>query len=342
MVSMRELQNAYRSRKRLLIKDRAGVYHVLSRTTCKAHLFGPEEKEMFCNLLFKQIQFAGVELLSYCIMNNHVHLLLRVPQIESMEDEVMLGRYADYYGENKLPLSTYSVSELKEILAEGGPMATQARARILARMGNLPAFMRELKQRFSIWYNHKHDNKGTIWAARYKSLIVEDEAETLTKVAAYIDLNPVRAEIVGDPKDYRWCGYAASLAGQGIARKGTLLLFENLRDYDTAIASYRLILFGKGYGTKGMPGKDQGRISPEKLQQVIKQNGKVPIHELLRMRVRYFTDGVALGSEGFIEELFKQNKAEFGPKRKRGGTALAEATWGPIHVIRNLKRRIYG
>jgi putative transposase len=338
---MRQLQNEYRSRKRLLIKDRPGVYHVMSRTTCKAHLFGPEEKEMFCNLLFKQVLFAGMELMGYCVMSNHVHLLLRVPPIESMPDEELITRYTAYYGDEKLPLSTYSVDELREILMRGGDAAKQARTRILARMGDLPAFMRELKQRFSIWYNHKHENEGTIWAARYKSLIVEDEAEVLTKVAAYIDLNPVRAEIVNDPKDYRWCGYAASLAGQEIARKGTLLLFDHLRDYNTAIASYRLILFGKGYGAKGLPGKDQGRISPEQLKQVIEQNGKVPLHELLRMRVRYFSDGVALGSKDFIEDLFKKNKAEFGPKRKFGGTALPPNTWGTLHVIRNLKRNVY-
>lgn len=325
-----------------MILDRPGVYHVMSRTTCKAQLFGANEKEMFCRMLFKQALFAGVQVLSYCVMGNHVHLLLRVPQVERLEDAELLERYSAYYGEEALPRSTYSVGELREILKLGGEAAERARARILARMGDLPAFMRELKQRFSLWYNYKHDNQGTIWAARYKSLIVEDEPETLTKVAAYIDLNPVRAQLVQDPKDYRWCSYAASLAGQVLAREGTLLLFHALRNYEESIASYRLILFGKGYGTKGLAHKDFGTISAERLQEIIRLNGKVPIEELLRVRVRYFTDGVALGSREFIEQLYQQNKSKFGPKRKSGGSALPQNTWGPLHVIRNLQRRLYG
>ena len=47
-----------KSRKRLLVRDQEAVYHVLSRTACKAMLFGPREKEMFCNLMFQQARFA--------------------------------------------------------------------------------------------------------------------------------------------------------------------------------------------------------------------------------------------------------------------------------------------
>ncbi|KAB2648575.1 MAG: hypothetical protein DVB27_00390 [Verrucomicrobia bacterium] len=39
-------------------------------------------------------------------------------------------------------------------------------------------------------------------------------------MAAYIDLNPVRADIVSDPKDYRWCGYGAAVAGVKAERTG--------------------------------------------------------------------------------------------------------------------------
>lgn len=331
-----------RSRKRILIKDRVGVYHVISRTACQAFLLGPQEKEQFCNLLFKQAHFAGIEVLSYCIMSNHVHLLLRVPPLDSMHDSELLRRYTDYYGEENTPKSTYSAQELKEILLSGGNAATQARTRIFARMGNLPSFMRELKQRFSIWYNHKQQNQGTIWSARYKSLIVEDEPESLTRVAAYIDLNPVRAEIVSDPKDYRWCSYAASLAGQTLARKATIQLFHGMRDYANSIASYRMILFGKGYTSKGATDKDRGILSADQLEAVIQQNGKVPLHELLRVRVRYFSDGLALGSPGFIQSLFEENRSYFGASRKRGGTALPSMSWGTLHVMRDLRRRTYG
>ena len=266
----------FRRRKRILVQGNSAVYHVMSRTACQAFLFGDEEKEVFCRMLRKQAAFAGVQVLAYCVMSNHLHLLLRVPVVEALSDEELLSRYQAYYGNERVPLSTYSVEELRSILAEGGRDAEAARERILARMGDLPAFMRELKQRFSIWFNHQHGTKGTIWAARYKSVIVEDEPESLTRVAAYIDLNPVRAEIVSDPQDYRWCGYAASLAGVRSARAGLVQVFANSRSYAEAMASYRLILFGKGYETKGALDKDRGRISAERLEQVIQEQGQGP------------------------------------------------------------------
>jgi putative transposase len=339
---MRALQSQLRSRKRLLVRDGVAVYHVISRTACRQFLFGPKEKEVFCALLFQQAEFAGIEVLGYCVMSNHIHLLLRVAPVGQLSDELLLGRYAAYYGEGKIPLSTYSVDELRTILAEGADSAALVRSRVLARMGDLPAFMRELKQRFSIWYNHQHENQGTIWGARYKSLIVEDAPESLTRVAAYIDLNPVRAELVSDPKDYRWCGYAAGLAGRGFAREGLVALFGGKRDYSEALQSYRLILFGKGASPKGAAEKDQGVIPSVRLQQVIRAEGRVPVEELLRVRIRYFADGLALGSRGFIEDLVSKNREQFSEKRKLAGTALPEETWGPLSVVRDLRRRVFG
>ena len=235
------------NRRRLLLSDRSAVYHVMSRTAYRSLLFGDEEKEVFVRMLYQQAVFAGVEVLSYCIMGNHIHLLLRVAPVDSLADAVLLNRYRQFYGLGKTPQSSYGVKELQDVLSEGGPEAEAARSRILSRMGDLPAFMRELKQRFTIWYNHRHENKGTIWAARYKSLLVEDSPESLTRVSAYLDLNPVRAGLVEDPQDYRWCGYAAAVGGNLLMRSALITLFGSKLDFKDSLKSYRLILFGKGY-----------------------------------------------------------------------------------------------
>ena len=330
-------------RRRILIEGNSAVYHVMSRTVCQNFLFGEEEKEVFCRQLHRQAAFAGVEVLAYCVMSNHIHLLLRVPVVGALSDRELLERYQAYYGEERVPLSAYSVKELRAILAQGGQDAAAARERVIARMGYLPAFMRELKQRFSIWFNHQHGTKGTIWAARYKSVIVEDADESLTRVAAYIDLNPVRAELVVDPKDYRWCSYAASLAGVRSARVGLEQLFSNSRQYSEAIATYRLILFGKGYQGKGAIDKDHGRISAERLEQIIQEKGKVPLEELLRVRVRYFGAGLALGSKTFIAQFLRDHRDVFGSKRSKAGTPLPTTSEAFIlYSFRNLQRNIYG
>src|ERR1700739_5057236 len=71
--------------------------------------------------------------------------------------------------------------------------------------------MKELKGRFAQWYNRRHRRYGVLWAERFKSVLIE-ESQALSAVAAYIDLNPLRAGLCEDPKDYRYCGYAEAVA----------------------------------------------------------------------------------------------------------------------------------
>jgi putative transposase len=110
-------------------------------------------------------------------------------------------------------------------LRAGGKDAEEWREKLRRRMGDVSVFMRELKQRFAIWYNHKHRNQGTIWSDRFKSVIVEPSREAMVKVAAYIDLNPVRAELVSDPAEYRFCSYAAALGGEKQVRAGYEMIY---------------------------------------------------------------------------------------------------------------------
>ena len=54
----------------------------------------------------------------------------------------------------------------------------------------------------------------------FKSVLIE-EGQALSAVAAYIDLNPLRARLCDDPKDYRYCGYAEAIAkNSGQAKRG--------------------------------------------------------------------------------------------------------------------------
>ena len=66
------------------------------------------------------------------------------------------------------------------------------------RLYDLSAFVGEIKQRFSQWYNLRSERKGPLWEDRFKSVLVQGEPGVLATVAAYIDLNAVRAGIVKD------------------------------------------------------------------------------------------------------------------------------------------------
>jgi hypothetical protein len=76
-----------------------------------------------------------------------------------------------------------------------------------AKRPSLSDYVKEIKQRFSHWYNKRHGRKGFFWGKRFKSVLVEN-GDTLINCLAYIDLNPVRAGLVERPEDYRWCSLA--------------------------------------------------------------------------------------------------------------------------------------
>ncbi len=162
-----------------------------------------------------------MEVLTYSIMSNHFHVLVRVPEKDrAVSDAELLRRFKVLYPK-PTRYQTASFVRLESALREGTEEAVAVRAQLLARMHDLSEFMKTLKQRFSIWYNRNHDNRlGTLWMDRFKSVLVEGKGNPLQTMAAYIDLNPVRAGLVEDPKDYRWCGYAEAVAGNLKAQRG--------------------------------------------------------------------------------------------------------------------------
>ncbi|HQO19077.1 MAG TPA: transposase [Acidobacteriota bacterium] len=84
---------------------------------------------------------------------------------------------------------------------------------------NLAVGMRQLNGVFTQKYNKKHERTGHLFEGRYKAILVEKESHLL-QTARYIVLNPVRAYIVGDPADWKWSSFNATV---GATRKPDLL-----------------------------------------------------------------------------------------------------------------------
>ena len=72
-----------RKREKMLgAAGRANCYHVVSRVVNREVVFGDLEKEKFREILDRQLEFSGLRLLAWCLMGNHFHLLLQVPDKE--------------------------------------------------------------------------------------------------------------------------------------------------------------------------------------------------------------------------------------------------------------------
>jgi REP element-mobilizing transposase RayT len=313
---------------RIKMTGRSAVYHCISRVVGGQRLLDDLCKEKLVEILRKLSSFCGVEVITYCMMSNHFHILIRVPEKQDVSDAQLLERMEWLYGRKGV-----MVLLAREGIEKRGRIDADIRESMIERMGDVSAFMKEFKQRFSRWYNRQNGRFGTLWAERFKSVLVEDACRAVETVAAYIDLNPVRAGLVQDPKDYRFCGYAAALGGDKQARSG-LMSFQEFEEWKEAAAQYRMRLF-VGAGASGR--SDKAVVDREKIKEVLAQGGQLSLGQVLRLRLRHMTDGVVLGSKGFVNEVFAMHREKFGRKRRDGARPIRGVPLDGLSVLRDLR-----
>lgn len=340
-------------RRRLRAPDHwnLAVYHCFSRVVDRRFLFGPEEKEHFLGLLREYEAFGGLQILTYSLMDNHFHVLVAVPKrpqnLPSAPE--LLAQLQALSGRRDLERLRRQFEHLR---THPDPAAEAALLeRFYRRMWDLSAFFQSVKQRFSRWYNRRAGRHGTLWEERFGSVLVEGNGEALTTMAAYIDLNAVRAGLVEDPKDYRWCGYGEALGGRKRAREAIQAVVRALQggrqeEESRALEVYRMHLYvqgnegREGIGEGGRPVR--GTLSREALREVLQAKGRLPLGEYLRCRVRYFCAGAVIGGRGFVNEVFAARREHFGPRRRSGARRMKGLAEGGLYAMRDLRVDVFG
>jgi hypothetical protein len=209
-----------------------------------------------------------------------------------------------------------------------------------------------------------------LWEDRYHSTIVEyqgyskavvgtsrEAAEVKSHaarvVAAYIDLNPIRAGMVEDPLDYPWSSYGAAVRGDKEAVAGLRALWGGSRA--EALAAHRVFIFEEGGAEREdahtqpltptlSPQAGRGRtraktrkgIDAKKVWAERQRGGRLPLAVMLRLRVRYLTDGAVIGSKEFVEKITGSGGD------KKPGKPMRFGEWGGLHTLRNLRRNVVG
>ncbi len=275
---------------------------------------GAPEKGIFLKILRQCEAFYGLKVFTYCIMSNHFHILVEVPEPRELTEEEVLARVAALYP------AKFVMGLRRELDAfRDAGLLDLVRTRLASftrRMFSLSNFMKSLKQRFSSHFNRNHQRVGTLWEERFRSVIVEGEETTLMTMALYIDLNPIRAGITSDPSDYRFCGYAEAVGGGEDAREGIRCLMSRKTDsWRTVQAEYRRLLYAAGAETSVRQGFTRAAVA-----EVVAQKGALPIGTALRKRIRYLSEGIIVGSRSFIDEWLAGNRWRFGERSLSGGS----------------------
>lgn len=327
-----------------------GYYHCLSRVVDRHFIFEEPEKEHFVKLMREYEAFCEVEVLTHSVMSNHFHLLLAVPKKpdDLPTAETILAKLEQLSGHNDAKRLRQQVERCRQAKDQAGE--DKLLARYHQRMWDVSAYMKLVKQRFTQWYNRGHQRKGTLWEERFRSVVVEGSGEALAAVAAYIDLNSVRARLNEDPKDYRWSGYGAAVAGDQRARLGLQAIVRALQKGQEAsltesLEIYRMHLYRTGDEQQESVGPDgetvRGAFGHEEVMKVLAAKGKLPLASYVRCRVRYFSDGAVLGSREFVNEMFTHYRKHFGAKRKDGARRL-RGLETELYALRDLRIGVFG
>jgi REP element-mobilizing transposase RayT len=342
-------------------QGKPAIYHCISRVVDRRFVFGDGEREAFRMFLRMQENFTGCRVLTYCVMSNHFHVLLEVPPVpeDGFSDELLLKRLGALYSE---AFVDGVAKELKSARKEGDEaMVAEIHARFTYRMHDLSEFMKTLLQRFTRWFNREHNRRGTLWEERYKSVIVESGVAART-IAAYIDLNPVRAGMVSDPAEYRWSSYGEAVGGGAKgngkkAREGLVRACMSHRGIGFEAEKWKEVsriyrrAMGMALGRKTsnsklqISSKSKTSINMNEEEMLSSKDNETVLPDLgmaamLMKRVRYFTDGAVIGSKEFVNEAFAGARERFSERRKDGARRLRGSgapAAGTLWSVRDLR-----
>ena len=101
------------------------------------------------------------------------------------------------------------------------------------------SLMKRLGQRYVQYINRTYRRSGTLWEGRFRSCIAQED-NYLLYCQQYIELNPVRAEMVEHPADYRWSSYRTNAQGESSKLISPHSMYETLGQTEVARqANYR-------------------------------------------------------------------------------------------------------
>jgi putative transposase len=273
--------------------------------------FGRAEKEEFVRILMRVAMFYAVRIVAYQVMSNHWHILLRTPEAMPSEEETIRRFMAFHGGRRKL--------------MPGSKLCNQWRQ----RLRDVSWCMRHLQHLYTNWFNRSRPvrRKGPLWAGRFKNTVLET-GPALWACWAYIERNPVRAKMVSDPGDYRFCSYGVwSQTGlhpfeDALVEVLRPALPERLHAFDPAALRRELRrefdrLAAEDLARAGTPA---AAAVPAK-----EPDGEAPFSLSARRRIRHWVDGLVIGSELFIRDTMRRVRAEDEVARHRLARA-AEAT----------------
>jgi putative transposase len=295
---------------RMKLKEEEAYYHLYNRVAGPKDYFPfqDEHKEKAFQILAQLSEYFLVETLSATLLGNHFHVAAWAPKDPPPLEEAA-KRYNAYQE---------LMGRKKRIHIDNAKQAKKCE-KYAKDMIDISEFMRSFQQQFSVWFNRVTERRGGLWAGRFKNTILDAECSVWTCVQ-YIELNAVRAGMVEEAADYRWCTYGR-FCGSGkhpFAKNFHHHMRRTLGEYALNWSDEQLMGEFRSRMAKRVAFERDPQINEKELDaqgEEARRPDSMPLH-LLR-RVRHWTDGGIIGSKLFVmDTLAKFRPPEYAKKKR--------------------------
>jgi hypothetical protein len=197
-------------RAQIVDPNEPGLYYCYSRCVRQAFLLEREDRREWIEERLEELcSIFAVDDAAHSAMSNHLHVLVRLdpPRVNGWSGEEVVRRWGRLHPRSMFAAAGVPLkrgvkppAELPEAVVEAIVADAALVQKYRERLASLSWFMKELKEPLARMANRQDGVKGAFWDRRFKSPRVLDLAGLLTCMAV-IDLGPVRAGMVEEPKD---------------------------------------------------------------------------------------------------------------------------------------------
>jgi REP element-mobilizing transposase RayT len=299
--------------------DSTPYYHCICRCVRRAFLCGQDHysgqdyehrRQWVVDRLAVLAEVFAIDLCAYAVMSNHYHLVLRINQKKALSwtDQEVAERWMQLFS-GPLIVKRW----IKGQTEEGECLKVlDIIGQWRERLHDLGWFMKCLNEYLARRANEEDCCKGRFWESRYKCQALLDE-KALLQCMAYVDLNPVRADMARTPEQSDYTSVqqrARKLAGSQWAKPALLPMVDAETvdaDDDDTLCRFRLMDYLELVDSTGraVRGDKRGSVSG-KAMKILDRLGIDEKAWLSHMRPRKQRHPVAVGALARLREYAQE------------------------------------
>ena len=154
-----------------------------------------------------------------------------------------------------------------------------------AKGGELSQIMKGINLSYAQHYKNRYKHTGHFWQDRFKSIMISKD-EYLLACGSYVELNPVRARMVKDPKEYQWSSYKANAYGQADELLDDHIIYRKLFQDQEVQREYRKFVHQMMEKKEAMRGEMERRTTYGSGEFIKDVNKRYKIEAMIKQRGR--------------------------------------------------------